>query len=48
MGMNPKQKLIGQVAAATLAWWAGIQVSGFGTFAAVGWWSLPLTAGESQ
>jgi len=42
-GLSPWQKLIGQVGAAGLAYWAGIRVSGVAGFPTHGWWSLPLT-----
>ncbi len=44
MGLRPWQKLAGQLAAASLAYWAGVRVLGVGGYGTVGvWWSLPLT-----
>jgi UDP-GlcNAc:undecaprenyl-phosphate GlcNAc-1-phosphate transferase len=43
IGLNPRQKLLGQAAAACLAWFSGIQILGIAGFSAGGWWSLPLT-----
>jgi len=45
LGLTPWQKLIGQVGAAALAFWAGIRIQGIGGahFDGELWWSLPLT-----
>lgn len=43
LGLRPWQKLAGQLAAASLAYWAGVRVLGVGGFGAGLWWSLPLT-----
>jgi len=41
-GLEPWQKLAGQLAAAGLACWAGVRVFGIAGYAAT-WWSIPLT-----
>lgn len=43
IGLNPRQKLLGQTAAAFLAWWAGVQLTGVAGMSVPGWWGLPLT-----
>lgn len=43
IGLKPWSKLSGQVAAAGLAFWAGVQVHAFGGHTFAPWWSLPLT-----
>ncbi len=44
VGLRPWQKLSGQIAAAALACWAGVQVHGFGGFNITHtWWHVPLT-----
>jgi UDP-GlcNAc:undecaprenyl-phosphate GlcNAc-1-phosphate transferase len=44
IGLKPWQKLIGQLGAAGLAYWAGVRVAGIaGFFGNEVWWSLPLT-----
>jgi UDP-GlcNAc:undecaprenyl-phosphate GlcNAc-1-phosphate transferase len=43
VGLRPWQKLIGQLAAAGAAWWAGIHVEAFGGHTFAVWLSLPLT-----
>jgi len=44
IGLKPWQKLLGQVAAAALAYWAGVRVAGVAGFIPnESWWSLPLT-----
>ena len=43
IGLKSWQKLLGQVAAALLAYWGGVQVLGIGGFLTESWWSLPLT-----
>lgn len=43
LGLKPWQKLVGQLAAASLAYWAGVRVMGVGGFGMGTWWSLPLT-----
>jgi UDP-GlcNAc:undecaprenyl-phosphate GlcNAc-1-phosphate transferase len=40
--IEPWHKAVGQIAAACLAWWAGVHIDAFGGFH-VGAWSLPLT-----
>jgi UDP-GlcNAc:undecaprenyl-phosphate/decaprenyl-phosphate GlcNAc-1-phosphate transferase len=42
VGLKPSQKLLGQLVAAGLAYWAGVRIV---TLAGIpiGWWSLPLT-----
>jgi UDP-GlcNAc:undecaprenyl-phosphate GlcNAc-1-phosphate transferase len=42
-GLNAWKKLLGQVAAACLAYWSGVEVSGVAGYAFHGLWSLPLT-----
>jgi UDP-GlcNAc:undecaprenyl-phosphate GlcNAc-1-phosphate transferase len=42
-GLKPWQKLIGQVAAAGLAYWAGIRLISLGGYNANVWFSLPVT-----
>ena len=43
IGLNATQKLIGQAAAAYLAYLGGVQVTGFGGHLAPAWASLPIT-----
>jgi UDP-GlcNAc:undecaprenyl-phosphate GlcNAc-1-phosphate transferase len=43
VGLNPWEKLLGQVSAACLAYWGGVEVLVVAGFAAHGWWSLPVT-----
>ncbi len=43
LGLKPWQKLVFEIAAATLAFWAGVHVYAFGGHAVASWWSLPLT-----
>jgi UDP-GlcNAc:undecaprenyl-phosphate/decaprenyl-phosphate GlcNAc-1-phosphate transferase len=43
LGLRAWQKLLGQVAAACVAYFAGVQVLGVVGLSAHGWWSLPLT-----
>lgn len=43
MGLNPWEKLFGQVGAAVLAYWAGVRILGVAGFSMHGWWGLPLT-----
>jgi UDP-GlcNAc:undecaprenyl-phosphate/decaprenyl-phosphate GlcNAc-1-phosphate transferase len=43
VGLRPWQKLAGQIAAASAAYWAGIHVTGFGGHVFAHWWSFPLT-----
>ncbi|HVO99254.1 MAG TPA: MraY family glycosyltransferase [Bryobacteraceae bacterium] len=43
LGLKPWQKLAGQLAAASLAYWAGVRVLGVGGYGTGAWWSLPLT-----
>lgn len=44
-GLNPRNKLIGQVGASILAYSAGLHISGIGGYQLPHWWSLPLTIG---
>ena len=43
IGIEPWHKLIGQIIAGGLAYWAGIHVQGFGGYNLGPWWSIPLT-----
>ncbi|MGA3185493.1 MAG: MraY family glycosyltransferase [Bryobacteraceae bacterium] len=43
IGLKPWQKLIGQVGAAALAYWAGVRVLDVAGARAGVWWGLPLT-----
>ena len=44
IGLKPWQKLLGQIGAAGLAFWAGVRVAGVAGFnPGELWWSLPLT-----
>lgn len=43
IGLRPWQKLLGQIGAAGLAYWAGVRVMGVGGVDANTWWTLPLT-----
>ena len=43
VGLSPWEKLAGQMVAAVLAYWAGVEVLGVAGFAAQGWWTLPVT-----
>ena len=43
VGLEPWHKLIGEVIAGGMAWWAGIHVQAFGGYHLGEWWSLPLT-----
>lgn len=43
IGLKPWQKLIGQVGAAGLAYWAGVRVLNVAGASAGQWWALPLT-----
>ena len=42
-GLRVREKLLGQIAAASLAYMAGVNVSSLAGFAAHGWWSFPIT-----
>jgi UDP-GlcNAc:undecaprenyl-phosphate GlcNAc-1-phosphate transferase len=42
-GLRAWEKLLGQITAATLAYMAGVNVSGVAGFAANGWWTFPIT-----
>ena len=42
-GIEPWHKLVGELAAAGLAFWAGVHIGGFGSHSLGAWWSLPLT-----
>ena len=43
VGLRPWQKLLGQLGAAGLAYWAGVRVLGVVGVGASTWWALPLT-----
>jgi UDP-GlcNAc:undecaprenyl-phosphate/decaprenyl-phosphate GlcNAc-1-phosphate transferase len=44
-GLRPWEKLLGQTAAAALAYWAGVRILAVGHYSTGHWWwSLPLTA----
>lgn len=43
--LRPRHKLVGQVIGAGLAWWAGVQISGFSGVVLEPWLSLVLTVG---
>jgi UDP-GlcNAc:undecaprenyl-phosphate GlcNAc-1-phosphate transferase len=43
IGLKPWQKLIGQLGAAGLAYWAGVRVLGVAGVDTGAWWGLPLT-----
>jgi UDP-GlcNAc:undecaprenyl-phosphate GlcNAc-1-phosphate transferase len=43
MGLKPWQKLVGQIGAASLAYWAGVRVLDVGGVGAAVWLTLPLT-----
>lgn len=43
IGLRPWQKLLGQLGAAGLAYWAGVRVLYVGGVGASAWWALPLT-----
>lgn len=45
MSLQPWQKLVGHIAGATIAWYAGVRVMGVSGFSIEGWWTLPLTLG---
>jgi UDP-GlcNAc:undecaprenyl-phosphate GlcNAc-1-phosphate transferase len=42
-GLKPWQKLVGQLAGACLAYWAGVRVLDVAGFSTQSWWSLPVT-----
>ncbi len=42
-GLEPWHKLVGEIVAAVLAYWAGVHIHGLGGYTLGGWWSLPLT-----
>jgi len=42
-GLEPWQKLVGEIAAAGAAYWGGIHIQGLAGFGTGAWWSLPLT-----
>jgi UDP-GlcNAc:undecaprenyl-phosphate GlcNAc-1-phosphate transferase len=42
-GLEPWQKLMGEVAAAGAAYWAGIHIQGLAGYGAGAWWNLPAT-----
>ena len=43
LGLKPWQKLLGQLAASALAYWAGVQIHALGGFQFPHWWALPFT-----
>ena len=43
IGLKPWQKLLGQLVAAYLAYWAGVRILAVGGVGAGTWWSLPIT-----
>ena len=44
IGLRPWEKLAGQVAAASLAYWAGVRILAIGRYSTeLWWWSFPLT-----
>ena len=43
IGLKPWQKLLGQIGAATIAYWAGVRVLGVAGVGTNHWWSFPLT-----
>jgi UDP-GlcNAc:undecaprenyl-phosphate GlcNAc-1-phosphate transferase len=43
IGLKPGEKLLGQTAAAGLAWSAGVSIHGVAGYAIGDWWSLPVT-----
>ena len=43
LGLKPWQKLIGQIGAAGLAYWAGVRIAGLSFLPSDNWGSLPLT-----
>jgi len=46
IGLTWWQKLLGQIAGALWAYWAGVRILGIGAYAASdAWWTLPLTVG---
>lgn len=42
-GLKPWQKIIGQLAAAALAYWEGVRILNVAGYSTQNWWSLPLT-----
>ena len=42
-GLEPWQKLVGQIAAAGAAYWGGIHIQGFAGYGHAAWWNLPVT-----
>jgi UDP-GlcNAc:undecaprenyl-phosphate GlcNAc-1-phosphate transferase len=42
-GLEPWQKLAGEIAAAGAAYWAGIHIQGLAGYGAGAWWNLPAT-----
>jgi UDP-GlcNAc:undecaprenyl-phosphate GlcNAc-1-phosphate transferase len=43
IGLKPWQKLLGQLAAAGMAYWAGVRISALFWISTDSWWSLPVT-----
>jgi len=43
IGLEPWHKLVGEVLAAGMAYWAGIRIEGLGGAGAGAWWNLPAT-----
>ena len=42
-GLEPWQKLAGQILAAGAAYWAGVHIQGLGGYDVGAWWNLPVT-----
>lgn len=42
-GLEPWQKLVGQIGAASAAYWGGIHIQGLAGFGEGAWWNLPAT-----
>lgn len=43
VGLNPRQKIAGELVAAGLACWSGVLIHGIGGHAVFGWWGYPIT-----
>ncbi len=43
LGLKPWQKIVGQLAAAGLAYWSGVRIEDLVGYHTLMWWSLPLT-----
>ena len=44
-GLKPWQKILGQITAASVAFWAGVRITGIAGYALADVWSAPLTLG---